>query len=393
VNVFEGNLAFVCHPYHRGGVTRWMVDMAIEAAKRGANVYFVTVEPETDFFSAGGRETMVALLENESKINLVKKRVNWLYEFGTEMYKTHVYADLLYENVPFQTPVILSDDFSIWRTSELLSGSFKFLGVLHSDEEKYYQLARKFESFIDAFICVSGRITKKLKEFNTDRNLVATIPCGIPLFDCLDAQKKEHDLLHLIYVGRISEYQKRVSDLLNICLKLTEHKIQYHLKIIGDGEDKKELIDKFVSAGLAEAVSFLGWLNKEQINFHLSNSDFLLLTSNFEGMPIAMMEALCCGSSVISTRVSGVEDYEDHPLSRNCLWINDIGDVKGAVENIVLAKSIPVNIRNQSAKQFARQEFSISGCYNRYIEVVSKFKDFTQPIAKKIYIEWRYYIF
>ena len=47
-------LAFLCHPYHRGGVTRWMVDAAANAASAGHTVWFVTVQPSAEFGLCAG---------------------------------------------------------------------------------------------------------------------------------------------------------------------------------------------------------------------------------------------------------------------------------------------------------------------------------------------------
>ena len=63
-------IAFLCHPYHRGGVTRWMADAAVAAARRGAQVWFVTIEPSKPFKSAGGREPMVELQAKKQGLSL-----------------------------------------------------------------------------------------------------------------------------------------------------------------------------------------------------------------------------------------------------------------------------------------------------------------------------------
>lgn len=371
----ERVLAFICHPYHRGGVTRWMVDMAIDCASQGTNVYFVTVEPKNDFFSAGGKETIVSLLSPHKNVRLITAKAGWEFELGTEPYRANVYVNLLLAHVPLHTPVILSDDPGVWRVASLAVGRYNFIGVLHSDEPKYYELAKAYYDQVAALVCVSSRIKEKLLNDNTgiDGNRVSVIPCGIQLPGGVQ-RRYEAGKLRLIFTGRITEYQKRVSDLLKIGLKLSEKKHDFVLKIIGDGSDRKTLEQEVIQSGLQENIIFYGWLSKDEIYDQLYQSDLLLLTSDFEGMPIAVMEGLSAGCGIISTRVSGVEDYEPHPLAKNCLWLNKVGDVMEAVNNIEKSLSIPAKDRQNSAINLAEEEFSMEACISKYYNVIKTIK-------------------
>jgi hypothetical protein len=115
--VFEAappaGLAFVCHPYHRGGVTRWMVDAAVECARRRIPTWFVCPEPTREFLSAGGRPTVVSLLRRDGNLEMLRivaPRVGWTYELGTGEYRALRYVTALRTAVPANVPVIVSDD-------------------------------------------------------------------------------------------------------------------------------------------------------------------------------------------------------------------------------------------------------------------------------------------
>jgi hypothetical protein len=92
-------IVFLCHPYHRGGVTRWMGDMAVECANNNIEVYVVTVDPVRPFLSAG-KETFVSLFQHHKNIKVVSAKVDWRFEFGTVEHKSAVYAQLLQNHVP-----------------------------------------------------------------------------------------------------------------------------------------------------------------------------------------------------------------------------------------------------------------------------------------------------
>ena len=364
-------IAFVCHPYHRGGVTRWMADAAIAFAHQGWDVYFITVAPSVVFFSGKGRETLLRLLQKENAgIHTLSVPVGREFEFGTTEYKAYIYRKLLLQ-LPPGSPVILSDDPAVWQAAASLYSTFPMVGVLHADEAYYYSLATKYFRQLSILVCVSERVKMNtIKQIpGIDASKIYTIPCGINLpGDILSGHAG--DILQLVYVGRISEYQKRVSDLVKVCAQLHQLNKAFHLNIIGDGDEKAMLVDNFDEAGLVYLVTFRGWLSQKDVSMWLATSDILILTSDFEGTPVAMMEALAAGCGITGTRVSGIEDYELHLLAADCFALFDVGDIEGAISGIAKIAAVPVSIRQQSARALAEAEFSMPVCIERYINAV-----------------------
>jgi glycosyltransferase involved in cell wall biosynthesis len=386
-------LAFVCHPYHRGGVTRWMADAAIAFASSGHEVYFITVEPVKPFSSARNRETLLELLSKEKNtVTIIKATVGYEFEFGTEDYRAFVYKKLI-ARLPPGTPLILSDDYANWEAATSLNAAYPIIGVLHADEKHYYGLAQKYAHAADLLVCVSERVSRTVKKLapQFDSSHVFTIPCGINL-PATPTTTGHGNILQLVYVGRLTNFQKRVADLGKICALLVNEKIEFHLDIIGDGVDRAALENDIVAAGLQRYVTFSGWLSQSDVAQHLSQSDILLLTSDFEGTPIAMMEAFAAGCGMVGTRVSGIEDIESHPLAADCLAVYDVGDVDDAVARINKLAAIPVPVRQQAARNIAETEFSMEVCMKRYLSAIALIKPrsaacpaITMSIADRLY--------
>ncbi len=368
----QQKIAFLCHPYHRGGVTRWMADAAIAFANDGHEVWFITVEPTKEFFNAKGRETLLQLLAKEkSSIKIIKAPAGYEFEFGTPEYRSYVYKTLI-AKLPPGVPVIVSDDKAIWEAATSLHEAYPVIGVLHADEEQYYQLAETYHNKVALLVCVSSRINKvvtnRAPAFNPAH--IFTIPCGIKL-PSFDISGHDGDILQLIYVGRVSNYQKRAGDQSKICALLVKKGIKFHLNVIGDGDAKGSLEQAVMESGLQRYVTFYGWLSQKEVSVYLSESDILLLTSDFEGTPIAMMEALASGCGMVGTRVSGIEDYEAHPLAKDCMGIYAVGDIEDAVSKIVKVSRVPEKIRKQSARKIAETEFSMQVCMDRYLIAIA----------------------
>lgn len=86
-------------------------------------------------------------------------------------------------------------------------------------------------------------------------------------------------------------------------------------------------------------------------------------------MSVAVMEALAQGCAVVSTRVSGIEDLENHPLAKSCIKLYEIGDIMEAADKIVEVCSIDPIQREINAKALAQEELSIETCVASYLKL------------------------
>ena len=63
--------------------------------------------------------------------------------------------------------------------------------------------------------------------------------------------------------------------------------------------------------GLKERVRLMGHLGREAVTLWMNAADVLVLPSRNEGCPNVVLEALCCGTPVVASRVGAVPDLLD----------------------------------------------------------------------------------
>lgn len=370
------NIAFLCYPYHRGGVTRWMADMAIEARRQGNAAWFVAPQPRAPFVNGIGRPTMLELfgsLSPNERPTLVTPMVGRMFEFGTGAYRASVYAAALQAGVPRGVPIIVSNDPHTWAAAAYLSPRNPMIAVLHGNHVVNDQLVLKYGRAAAAIACVSTRVNRRTEALNRPgRAPLVTIPCGIRMRTPKARVASSSDRLRLAWVGRMDEEEKRVSDLPRIAAALRDAGVPFSFDLMGDGPARASLSRAFESLDLGRCVRLHPWSATDDVLNLLARSDVLLMSSNSEGMSITVMEALSMGCGVVSSRVSGVEDYESHPTAKSCLWIYDIGDVPAAVEGIRAASRVAGPERVAAARALAVCEFSIGVCASRYAALLTQ---------------------
>ena len=86
--------------------------------------------------------------------------------------------------------------------------------------------------------------------------------------------------------------------------------------IAGDGEQRAECEALIEQRGLEKVVKLLGW--RTDVVDLLHAMDLFLLTSRFEGLPRAVLQAMAAGIPVVATAVDGTPEVVEHGVT-GCL--------------------------------------------------------------------------
>lgn len=91
----------------------------------------------------------------------------------------------------------------------------------------------------------------------------------------------------ILYVGRLVRTHKRVDRLLRIWQKIELHHPDWQLQIVGEGEERPAL-EKLARRLRLQRIHFLGYRSDMPTIYRTAS--FICLTSNFEGLPMSLME-------------------------------------------------------------------------------------------------------
>jgi len=118
------------------------------------------------------------------------------------------------------------------------------------------------------------------------------------------------DKLMLLFVGRFSK-EKGLLDLFealhHIRNRLDPSKI--HIVLIGRGPQEKELQQALAKRALEPIVEIRSWVAQETLSTWYTAADALLLPSHSEGFSRTIPEAMCCGTPVIGSNITGTSDH------------------------------------------------------------------------------------
>ena len=112
-----------------------------------------------------------------------------------------------------------------------------------------------------------------------------------------------------IFVGRL-ESQKKADILLKAISKIDLPEIDFRVWLVGDGPLADELKSKAKHLGIGDRVVFWGY--QENVQLYLAAGDIFVLASKFEGMPIALLEAMAAGLPCVVTNVGEIKKLITH---------------------------------------------------------------------------------
>ena len=149
---------------------------------------------------------------------------------------------------------------------------------------------------VDGFVFQSegacNYFSKKIKNRSIVIHNSVSIPDGMFLEPCINREKK------IVTVGRLHP-QKNQKLLIEAFAKIAGNFPEYRLDIYGDGELEEMLKEQINSLGLEDRI-FLRGTTKNILDYVYTASLFVL-SSNYEGLPNALMEAIAIGVPCIST--------------------------------------------------------------------------------------------
>ncbi len=119
-------------------------------------------------------------------------------------------------------------------------------------------------------------------------------------------------------VGRLTE-AKDHPNLIKAFSLLEKKYPQLRLLIVGDGEERKTTKELISSLKLEDKVHMAG--NALDIPERLRSMDTFVLSSQREGLPVAILEAMSCKIAVISTDVGGISALNDKSSAKRIMLV------------------------------------------------------------------------
>ncbi len=210
---------------------------------------------------------------------------------------------------------------------------------------------------------------------------VRVIPLGLELERFREVRHESNGFLRrtlglragqpmVLAVGRLAPI-KRYDLLIEAFGRVLSAVPDAHLVIAGGGDsEERQRLENLAKAN-EDRIHFLGWC--QNLERFYSEADVYVLSSDNEGTPVAVIEALSAGVPVVATRVGGVEDIVGDDMG-HLVPRGDVRELSLAIDNILnTGGGVPAFLRDQVVRKFSHRRLlsDIEALYDELMDAKS----------------------
>ena len=292
-------LTLVIHSLAQGGAERDMAHLARCWAERGNDVAVVTLDSvATDSYPLVEGVTRIGL-------GLAGDSHGWLQAISNNRQRIRALHDVLCQRSP-QTVVSFIDRMNVVTLKAATSLGdpvivSERIDPRHHEPGRIWRwLRRRTYPLCTAQVVLTHSVRDWCRQL-APRQPVHVIPnpARRPETGSTDASREwaPADRSVLLGMGRLHP-QKGFDRLLPIFARLRSAHPNWHLVLLGEGDERARLEAQVRDLGLQQHVSLPGWVS--DVDGALSRSDLFVLPSRYEGFGNVVAEALACGVPVVT---------------------------------------------------------------------------------------------
>lgn len=274
-----------------GGAERVAISLSNYMVKNDIEVHLVSFDKQKPAYSVDDKVRVWLNQENETQKRLkgIRQRIEYTKNIlkqvkpdliFTMFYQTALYALYARKALDYKVKVISSERGNPLKRSKLA----RFLGNTVS-------------AHCDGFIFQTKRVQKAYRKSVIKKSTVIPNPVSNPLVSQIDEKAKRSEKT-VTTMGRLTT-QKGFDTLISAFSLLDPKFSEYRLLIYGEGPERKNLELKIQNLHLQSRVFLKG--NDKNALKEIAKSQVFIMTSRYEGMPNALMEAMSIGMPVIAT--------------------------------------------------------------------------------------------
>ena len=204
----------------------------------------------------------------------------------------------------------------------------------------------------DAVIGLTDQITNFAKQMGKKESIFFTIPNGANTsFFIENIERKnefrekyglEKESIVILFLGRF-EQVKGIIEFVNAAKNLIKNK-QIEVVIVGVGSLETKV--KSIIKGI-ERIHLLPWQPVQDIHKLYIASDIFVLPSKFEGVPLAMIEAMNAGLHIVYTPVGGIPEFIEGYSRKTLLKTGSTIEIQNTLTELI-SKFSPTNGLDES---------------------------------------------
>jgi glycosyltransferase involved in cell wall biosynthesis len=140
----------------------------------------------------------------------------------------------------------------------------------------------------------------------------------------------------ILFAGNLIE-SKGVDLLIEAFAELRNAGVPCQLRILGEGPYRPKLVQLTKTLGVADAVTWLGWISQDHMPAEYGASTVTVLPTrgDEEGLGLVLVEALAAGSAIVGTPAGGIPEVIEHEVTGLLTKRDDAADLARQLRRVL----------------------------------------------------------
>lgn len=164
--------------------------------------------------------------------------------------------------------------------------------------------------------------------------------------------------LDAFVIGKVAVFrdQKRLWLWIAVALEIIKQAPQTHFLLVGDGDWRERIVDLIQKSGKSAHFHMVG-VQKDVVPY-LSSMDVYMSSSEFEGLPVAMLEGMACGLPVVATNAGGIAEVVQDGVEGYLCAVENWQDLTALALRLIQNPELHSEMAN-AARRRVEEEFSM----------------------------------
>jgi glycosyltransferase involved in cell wall biosynthesis len=277
--------------------------------------------------------------------------------------------------------VFMGYDFLANGVAPALTENVGVVAWVQADDGDYYEQVYRLGRYCNAVVCVSECIRRNVTELHPviGKRAFVIHNSSVRGEEIATTRSMRSDTLRIVYAGRLVQYQKRVLDYVELARALDRIAVPYTISLIGtfSGHDNAQgAFEREAKSHLEDGrIRLLGRMPRARILETLDEQDLFVLLSDFEGFPLALVEAMARGCvPVVAESMSGIPELVKDGDNGRIIRGRDYDEWARLVTDLWQDRR-RLSLMAKRARGTVRREFTVERAARKFDELFRRVSD------------------
>jgi len=359
--VTNKKIFFIINGLGYGGAETHLLRLCVALLQKGFNISLITLTNNLSLENKLDSRIKHYKINLNNKFKLINNLRTILKLVKLEQ-PTVVHAHLFQANIISRFVKYFNPKVRVVNTTHCVYNDESILGL---SPYVIYKFSKRWVNFHTAVSKESLELLRKRKSINHKRSLFLPNGLFVDEYKC-ENSRSNNSIFKWISIGRLIPV-KNYKSLIVACKNLLSKSHKFQLHIVGEGSEKNTLEELINNHKLEKQIKLVG--TTDNVPKLLAKYDAFVISSDSEGLPMVLLEAMSSSLPVVSTNVGEIGAILKASKGGLMVTPKDANALSEAMSEIMKLNVYELKELGENNFKYVKDNFDMNTIVNNWIEI------------------------